>query len=255
MIIDSSIVDNFINDNEFGGHWLFNSIEEGQHIFDKPRVSLKPAVIGVMYEIKRILEEFVPLNCALYRGLFPAWQSIMNEAKVLLAVGCPPPYDAMVREHDGEDYVIFDLVRFNMYKEEGYDLANLARGLITHENAHVCLHGRHRPMESDYISKLKYITFDEGFAHLVSFTEDVMSYDFTELISKYYSKSLCRLKCALNETNAEKRSSILIEANSGSYWDKYAAVCGMLFLAQNKKHLVEIYEGGVDRMFAHMDII
>ena len=141
----------------------------------------------------------------------------------MLAVGCPPPYDAMVREHDGEEFVIFDLVRFNAYKEEGSDLVRLARSLITHESAHVCLHNRHRPTKDDYISKLKYITFDEGFAHFVSFAEDVMSFDFTDVISKYYLKSLCRLKCALDETDAEKRISLLVEANSGGYWDKYAA--------------------------------
>ena len=255
MIIDSGIVNDYLNDNEISGHWLFSSIEEGRQLFVKPRASLKPAVREVMTEINHSLEDFVPFNRALYSDLFPNWQSVMKRINVLLAVGCPPPYDAMVREHDGEEFVIFDLVRFNAYKEEGSDLVRLARSLITHESAHVCLHNRHRPTKDDYISKLKYITFDEGFAHFVSFAEDVMSFDFTDVISKYYLKSLCRLKCALDETDAEKRISLLVEANSGGYWDKYAAISGMLFLAQTKAHITEIYKGGADGMFVRMGII
>ncbi len=115
----------------------------------------------------------------------------------------------MVSERDGDEFVIFGLARFNTYQEKGSDLSCPARGFMTHENAHVRLHGRYSPVKGDYISKLDYITFDEGFPHFVSFSEDLMSYDFTEVILKYYLKSLCRLKCALNEADAERENSIL----------------------------------------------
>lgn len=75
-------------------------------------------------------------------------------------------------------------------------ICHLARGLMTHENAPVCLRRGPRPIIGDYVSKLKYITFDEGFAHFISFAKDVISYDFTKVISKYYLKFLCRLKHA-----------------------------------------------------------
>ena len=54
MIIDSGIVNDYLNDNEISGHWLFSSIEEGRQLFVKPRASLKPAVREVMTEINHI---------------------------------------------------------------------------------------------------------------------------------------------------------------------------------------------------------
>ena len=61
MIIDSGIVNDYLNDNEISGHWLFSSIEEGRQLFVKPRASLKPAVREVMTEINHSLEDFVRL--------------------------------------------------------------------------------------------------------------------------------------------------------------------------------------------------
>lgn len=89
MIIDNSIANDYMNDNEISGHWLFSSIEEGRQLFVKPRASLKPAVREVMTEINHSLEDFVPFNRALYSDLFPHWQSVMKRINVLLAVGCP----------------------------------------------------------------------------------------------------------------------------------------------------------------------
>lgn len=37
MIIDNSIANDYLNDNEISGHWLFSSIEEGRQLFVKPQ--------------------------------------------------------------------------------------------------------------------------------------------------------------------------------------------------------------------------
>jgi len=176
------------------------------------------------------LSDFKPLNEDIFTSIYPEWPQIINDMNVLLVVGCPDPYDAMVMEYGGRQYVIFDLIRLNNYVRLGYNIDSMINQLLTHEISHLCLREKYPvPNSTDYFENLKYIVFDEAFAHILSFNEDIRGYDFTNIIEEHYSKSLIKLRSALNETDYDKQNELLIQANSGVYWDKFGAISGMLF--------------------------
>ena len=259
MLIDKNIVIKYLNseDEEYiTNHWVFNNIEEGKYLFEKPSIKKKNDIRELLLNIESKLLDFVPLNKEIYSSLYPNWREVLKDVNIILVVGCPNPYDAMVREYKKKEYIIFDLIRFNDYKELGYDIDFVIKQLITHELSHLCLHEKYPPF--DYISfkeKLKYIVFDEGFAHILAFKEDLENYDFTEIIKEHYENSLSKLRKSLKEKDINKQKKLLIESNSGKYWNKFGAVAGKLFIAENIKNINELYKSGIENFISEMDIL
>jgi len=249
MIIDDAIVRMYLQDADptsWNRHWLFHHIEENQYLFEAPLPESKSAVAQVHETVLQSLSGFTPLNAPLFRQLFPDYLRITEEISILLVVGCPQPYDAMVRTYLGKEYVIFDLVHFAAYMQSGSDLRMIARKMLTHEFAHTCLHEKYtdRP-DLPYVARLNYIAFDEGFAHYLSFGEDIAGIDFSSAeYSGKYASARAKLKDALQVDDPQTQAELLISSNSGPYWEKFAAISGFLYLANHPDRLLEIYYKG-----------
>lgn len=258
MLVDDSIALKYLsgeNIDKISNHWVFQNIEKEKHLFEVPDDAKRDEVNKIMISIKKILSDFIPLNEDIYSALYPHWKSIIEDMNVLLLVGCPDPYDAMVREYGGKEYVIFDLIRFCDYSEQGFNIDMLVRQLITHETAHLCLHMKYPiPTSDDFLEQLKYITFDEGFAHLLSFKDNLREFDFSTMIKEHYNQSFIKLQEAMKEKDWQKQRILLNESNSGSYWDKFASISGKLFLVSNLEKIEEIYNDGIDNFIAYMGL-
>lgn len=251
MNIDKIIVEKYLR-QEAGleNHWIFSQIVPGEKAFEQPDCSKRDEVELLLKQITRLVKDFRPFNSDLYNVLFPQWRTITENTTVILSVGSPAPYDAMVRMKDGKEYVIFDLIRFLEYSNSGYDIERIIRQLLTHELAHICIHEDYPPIQyQGYIERLKYTTFDEGVAHILAFAEDMMSFDFKELVRAHFEVSIRELAKALSATDENEQKDYLVSCNAGSYWDKFAAISGKLFLAQNKTRIVELYRAGVRPFF------
>lgn len=254
MNIDASIIKDYLNDGIlYEKHWLFNSIlGDNQYLFDKPSHDLKESISSTMKKVIDILKSFIPYNVILFSKLFPNWKELSKNVNVILAVGCPKPYDAMIREYNEKDYIILDLVRLLDYHE---DIFKVIKKFFTHELIHVCIKADYPfdiKNESNYKKILEYLVFDEGFAHLLSFKENICEFDFNELIKTHYNKSVKRLKIALTEEELTKQIDYLNKANSGSYWNKFAAIVGKLYLANNLNDLSSIYKAGPRKMLENI---
>lgn len=85
----------------------------------------------------------------------------------------------------------------------------------------------------NYLTRLNACTFNEAFAHLVSYqNKDIQAVDWhSDMLKNIRQKSRKQLVCALNEQDETKRSQNLEEAFCGKYDEKYACMCGMLYLA------------------------
>lgn len=246
MTIDDSIIKSYLKDkDDYKNHWLFNSIlDNGEYVFDNPNNIFKDKVNIISKNAYKQLMNFTPYNVSIFNELFPNWKDLMNNINIIFAVGCPSPYDAMVRNHEETEYIIFDLIRFISYEEKGYDVSEIISDMITHEFVHICLHFKYPAIEDNYESKLSYIAFDEGFAHLLSFSNNISLYDFSEQIKSHYLDSINMLKLSIEENNKLKQKEYLEKSNSGPYWSKFAAISGMLYLTSNIKDLYSIYENG-----------
>lgn len=253
-MLDFSIIERYLDDDlSYKEHILFKNITPTEEFcFAEPPVELKEKVKTLSQDILQIFNNFVPFNCCIFTSLFPHWQDVLHNINFIAAVGCPPPYDAMTRILNGKEYMIFDLIRFLGYND--CNLPYLVRQMVTHELTHLCLHGDYPyPSNRNYKEMLTLLTFDEGFAHLLAFTEDVSTYNFTEVLAKHYQKNLNMLFTAYNETNTGQQESYLLKANTApSYWDKFAAISGKLYLASHLNMLQEIYKNGPAKMLNEM---
>lgn len=255
MNIDDLMIKSYLEGrDDYKSHWLFNSIlDNGEYVFDKPKNEDKEKIREIYEKTYHSLENFIPYNAEMFSTLFSEWKKQINDVNIILAVGCPSPYDAMVREYDGREYIIFDLVRFLEYEKEGEDILSVIRGMITHEITHICVHADYPILNKTYIDKLSYITFDEGFAHLLAFKDNIYSYDFSQMIALHYLESINKLKEALLEKDIIKQKEYLEYANCGGYWSKFAAISGKLYLASNLENLYEIYKAGPSVMLMNIE--
>ncbi|WP_455717303.1 hypothetical protein [Anaerosporobacter sp.] len=142
MNIDDSMIKSYLmgkDDSKY--HWLFSSIlDSGEYIFESPNSEYRENVRELYIRMYEALMDFTPYNVELFSTLFHSWKDLINDVNIILSVGCPAPYDAMVREHDGREYIIFDLIRFLSYGKTGDDLLPMIIRLITHEITHICIH-------------------------------------------------------------------------------------------------------------------
>lgn len=254
MNIDPSIVNGYLSaDDEYAQHWLFYHIlDNGDYAFDKPSPARREMVRDELAEIQRALNGFVPYNVELFSALFPKWGDLLQDVNIILSVGCPAPYDAMVREHDGKEYMIFDLIRLLDYQRAGEGAAALVRQMITHEASHVCLHADYPPHPASYREKLGYIAFDEGFAHVLAFSDGIDACDFGPMIREHYQNSVEQLRAALLETDPRRQERLLEASNCGPYWDKFAAISGKLYILSHLNRIYEIYQSGPSELLSNI---
>lgn len=252
MRLDTSIVTNYLQGREdYAGHWLFTSIQEGRYTFDRPDPACREAVGALCAQAETALREFVPCNAALFAALFPRWREQAAAVNVLLAVGCPAPYDAMTKERADGVYLVFDLIRFLEYQRAGKDIPSLLRKLITHELTHACLAADYPDRAAGYQEKLAYITFNEGFAHALAYAEDIMAEDFSGVLAAHYPDAVRELKAALAETDPQKQAEYLRRADIGPYWSKFAAMSGKLYLLAHREEMETIYRAGPAALLAN----
>lgn len=246
MIIDSAIVENYLQGNSnYETHWIYSKLaEHGEYLFERPDIAIKEEIHAISGLVASELENFSPYNRKLMDHLFPEWRAVLEKTHILLSVGCPAPYDAMVRNHQGTKYIIFDLTQLLQYQKDGMDISKILKGLITHEMIHVCIRKDYSCEHEAYEDKLRFIAFDEGFAHLLSLRDEISRYDFSEMLNKHYDTSKKKYNSALLETDKSIQEKNIVESNTGDYWNKFAAIVGKLYLAQNMDRLVEIYRSG-----------
>lgn len=249
LILYDEVITEYLDNKsteKYSNHWVFNNIEPNEYLFKQPSYADNEIVKNIYNEIKVILEDFNPLNEEIFNNLFPDYNKIVKESKVLLVVGCPEMYDAMFMEYDNDDYIVFDLINLSKYLKYGYSINKIVTDLLTHEFVHRCIKEKFPNYnERAFTEKLNYITFDEGFAHLLAYKENIKDHDFSNNFYKEkYEKSKLKLKEAISEQDKEKQKSLLQDADVGSYWDKYAAIAGKLYLAQHINELDDIYNKG-----------
>lgn len=218
----------------------FIAREAGRNVFEAPGGTAedRQKVEMVYRELLDACGTFAPLNREAWDALFPGWAGTLAEVRLDLILGLPEPYDAvMTSDSAGVRHVLFDLYRWTKYLGHG-SLAGAARNLLTHEMTHVLLHaavpGLADAWDGDYPTALDAITFDEGFAHLLSYQGkelDGVDWDSPHL-REVRERSVRTLGEALLCRDEAAQKDFLHTAQCGGYYDKFACMAGMLFLAE-----------------------
>ena len=263
MKIDTTIVDAYLRSEDvrkFSSLWLYvDRAEKGEEkLFQAPpEIKAKHDIVSrIKKEIIFHAKTFIPCNAPIWDALFENWRAFLDDTVLDLIVGYPDSIDAVVRQApDGKYHMIFDLLCWEKYLGV-IPLSALSQNLLTHELFHVLVGNCFSGIESvetqgAYIDRLDAITFNEGFAHLVSYNQqeiDTVKWD-GEKLTEVYKNSVTRMKDALQEENPEAQRQYIYEANYGNYYYKYAAMCGMIYLGRQwqsngASRLKEVFYGG-----------
>lgn len=246
MRIHTEIVDAYLqaeNLSRFSSLWLYmGRTEQGvKNIFQDPPddPAKRAAVSKIKDEIITHAGAFTPCNAEIWDALFEDWRHFLEDTVLDLIVGCPEPYDAFVSQGpDGKHHMVFDLLCWEKYVG-AISLSGLSQNLLTHELFHVMVGRRCPDIEAAeahgaYPDQLDAITFNEGFAHLVSYRQQeiqTVSWNGKKL-TELYLRSAEKMKSALREKDPERQKQFVYEANFGDYERKYACMCGMIFLGK-----------------------
>lgn len=244
--LDRTLVDAYLSGSdltEYQNAWHFTastvSTDIGKNIFTQPPTddASKATVRFLADFLSGEINDFQPINKAAWDALFPSWET--ESVHIDLIVGFPAPYDATTEyAPDGRLHIIFDLVQWINYAElENLDA--IVRNLLTHEITHQLIskhcNGIDEAMESgDYLLRLDANTFNEGFAHLISFDGKELGCVnwHSEKLEAVYEAAKATMKAALAETDKAKQEEYLYSAVCGAYYKKFACMCGMLYLAR-----------------------
>lgn len=247
MKINDSIVRAYLNGEEQPGlaqEWYFTASSvagaAGRNIFTEParEAAVKEKVRAAWQAIMAQAQGFLPTNRPVWDALFPDWPGVLEDTDIDLIVGFPEPYDAEV-EYDpaGRRHVVFDLICWSRYVGH-CELGGLVQNLLTHELCHVLTHRSHPGLAAaltspDYRTSLDAVCFDEAFAHLVSYeARELAETNWqSETLAGAARRSRARMRQALAEEDPQRRQQNLYEAVCGNYYDKFACISGMLWLA------------------------
>lgn len=243
MMIDDHMVMDYLcgrNMKAYRDCWIFHSFGNGS-VFELPDQRHRARAAKLQDQLKAQLLSFQPRSSTVIKMLFPNFDRIAADCLVLLVVGFPAPYDAVTLEHDGKEYVIFDLLRFG---EDAANAEDRCRKLLTHELIHLCLHEYYPVPEGlSYLEALSYTAFDEGFAHALSYGVDLSEPVFNDFLSGKLDTAKETLRRAVGETDPVHQAQYRKAADTGSYWDKFASIAGKLYILKNI--------GTVEKTFYH----
>jgi len=253
MKIDYCIVSAFLNgepSSVYSGHWVFDArlpAPGEKTIFTEPDASRSVEVRQCLRQVTKICGSFTFRNKDLVENIFADIPSVVESVNILLTVGLPSMYDAMLVEHEGNTHIVFDLINFANYVKNGKDLAELVDNFLTHELIHMLINVKYPPKRQEdfgYVEYLDYISFHEGFAHLLSYEDDISNYRPGNMYKERFDSTKKKLVMALNEAEPSHREKYIVEANTGRYWDKFGAIASMLYLLKHIDSLKSIYEQG-----------
>lgn len=243
MNLETQIIDSYLageNIDKFKNHWIYWTVGQGEfkgkNIFNKPSSDNIENVQRLYDEVKQCLVDFQPFNRELWDILFQNWRLVLERVEVYLTIGLPEPNDAtVIKSPLGNNVIVLDLGCWTKYLDHT-NITQLVRNLITHECCHICIQKYNPIIDKDYESgnylmKLNSLVFNEGLAHLLSFCENINRYDWhNNKISEVKSKSLSRLREAIEESEIEKQNSHLYDSIFGeNYYDKFGSMIGMMY--------------------------
>ncbi len=235
MILETNAIESYLNGNTdvLCGKWYYSL-----HPFSLPERTpeLCEKIMLLWDEIANSLDAFTPVNPAIWNTLFPSYKEELETVVIDLIVGFPKPYDATtaIDSHD-RFHLIFDLYCWSDYVGR-CDIRSVVRNLLSHELCHVMIEKMLPDIGSvnTYMDKLDALTFNEGFAHLLSYNEqDIETVDWTsDSFAKVHLRSCEKMHKALCETDTLRKEAFLKEGTCGAYYDKFICMCGMLYFAQ-----------------------
>jgi hypothetical protein len=224
---------------KYRDEWFFGALEAGKNVFECPSRSAQMAenVETIWRMIQNVTQDFRPANGTIWDALFSNWPSI--PVHIDLIVGFPKPYDAVtMKDATGQTHIVLDLIRWCDYGLPK-NVEGVVRNLLAHEMTHAFIAARYPEADAasdgtDYRAKLDALTFHEGFAHLIAYEDtpiDQVNWD-SDFWKQIEQMSREKMREAVVENEPKRQKEHLRNGFCGRYEEKYACMCGMLYLVK-----------------------
>ncbi len=245
MVIDDGIVRRYLAGESLDAdreHWIYRA-EGPESLFSAPDPENTHWVAKLHDKLIEQIYAYVPRNHAAAKAIFPFFDEVASDFTIMLVVGFPDPYEAMMLESpDGESVMVFDLIQFG---EESLEEDYSCHRVLTHELIHMCLHRDYpQPKNPTYRADMDYLVFDEGFAHALTYPADIGSFQFDAALEDRFRTARETLRSALAETDPDRQRELRTAADTGRYWNKFGAIAGKLFLLKHVGDIGAIYRSG-----------
>lgn len=182
-------------------------------------------------------------DCLINEIFYPLLNEKKFKIQVIATHGIEEPYDAWSTKYKGKVSFFFNLSLWPIN-----DLKRAGMPVIKHEITHVLLSDLlKRPDKKNSLETIEHILINEGIAHYIGYTRDRsrMLIDYADKWETAESKLSDALKKLSDKNLSDKEKEKLIyQSNTGSYWDKYAAIAGMFRAA--KIHETQGAKGLID---------
>lgn len=239
MHVDTSVVDAFLGSGALPDSWLVRAAA-GDDAPPVPAVAPAPGtradLVAVRTEVLAVLDPFRPAHPGAWDAVLGGWSEVLGSspaARVALVVGWPEPYDAGVRtDPAGGSVIVVDVARAAAYGPAGR--VGVVRTLLDHELAHLALAHLWPPPGdgASYRERLDHVTFDEGVAHYLGMRGHPVLDPAHPAAAARRDEAHRALRAAAAEQDPARQRVLLDRAGAADgFWDKFAAVAGMLACA------------------------
>lgn len=175
MKVNTEIIDTYLMEKDLkkiSNNKIFSLIENGNFLFELPPDESYQDIKNTYNLFRNIIFSFKPCNYNIWKKIFGIFNNIDDNFIIYPIIGAPYPYEAMIRYDKNKTLVIFDIYLIGKNIDNPSKLNENISLLITHELTHFYIHQKYSFPE--IIKKqLKYLFFDEGFAHFLSYSNDI----------------------------------------------------------------------------------
>ncbi|NUU95040.1 hypothetical protein XO10_01785 [Marinitoga sp. 1135] len=263
MKINTEIIDTYLmekNLKKISNNKIFSLIENGKILFEAPPEESYQKIKNTYNLFKNIIFSFKPCNYNIWKNIFEISDNTDNSFIIFPIIGAPSPYEAMIRyDENGNTLMIFDIYLLGKNIDNLPKLKENISLLITHELAHYYIHQRFQyPQKIE--NQLKYLFFDEGFAHFLSYSNNIEQINWNEkknIKKREYSYEMLKEKLK----NKLDKNLLIKGITANNYWDKYIAISGMFAIidfwhSNNKKldSLKLLYKKGPEYLWNFWEI-
>lgn len=154
---------------------------------------------------------------------------------VYLTYGIDPLYDSWVVSNQTESFIFLNADGFK------YSFNSTDALILIHELVHIIIKNKLPVIDSnDFLGQYHRIMIDEGLAHFISFPyrEKLLSSPLNFADKKIATQKIFfkSQRLLISKTSDKEKKKILLQANTGSYWDKHASIFGLFLFSDIYKH-------------------
>lgn len=229
MILHDSIIRQFIQDEPLD--------TSTYQVYPKPWIipadhsKRKEVVMELHSRLYPILQQNSLFNIDLLRTLVSNCDFLLSNIHVHLFVHAPKPYDIYVVSKQDEHHIYIDLLQI----ADQSPIISRMLYIVQHELCRICskicMQSSSMTSPKSYTALLNNDAFYNGFALLLSWNEDISTYNLqNSMYDEHKEKAFGMLYEAIQISDTKQQDNILNYLHHASFWNRFTRIASMFYL-------------------------